>query len=222
MPRSKIISNYRVRYQTKEVQEFDIHLRTLRDNQQFSDDFDVAKNLGISSANWPLFGMLWESGEVLAHLMADFEIEGKRILEVGCGLGMASLVLNKRSADVSATDRHPEAEGFLEINVELNEGRAIPFFQMDWASEALEQGNFDLVIGSDLLYEQGHAKVLSQFINIQGHPHCEVVIVDPGRGHVAKFSDCMAENLFSHSKATPEPGSHLSSSYKGQIHRYLR
>ena len=47
----------------------------------------------------------------------------KRILEVGCGLGLASLVLNERSADISATDYHPEVETFLKINTELENHR---------------------------------------------------------------------------------------------------
>lgn len=46
----------RFRYQTIEFGdrgELDIHLRTLRDKQQFSDRHQVAEKLGISSASWP-------------------------------------------------------------------------------------------------------------------------------------------------------------------------
>ena len=45
-------SPVRVRYQTIEVGHKDIHLCTLRDNQQFSDPDGVAEQLGISSATW--------------------------------------------------------------------------------------------------------------------------------------------------------------------------
>ena len=37
----------------------------------------------------------------------------KRILEVGCGIGLSSLILNRLNADITATDYHPEAEKFL-------------------------------------------------------------------------------------------------------------
>ena len=40
--------------------------------------------------------------------MFEFEIAGKRILEVGCGIGLASLVLNHRPGDITATDHHPQ------------------------------------------------------------------------------------------------------------------
>ncbi len=48
-------------------------------------------------------------GEGLALLMLDYDIKGKRILEMGCGIDLASLVLNSRRADITATDRHPQA-----------------------------------------------------------------------------------------------------------------
>ena len=86
----------RIRYQTIEIDNFDIHLRSLWDKQEFSDPLGEAEALGISSAQWSLFGVLWKSSEVLAHEMANFPIQGKRILEVGCGLALSSLLLNAR------------------------------------------------------------------------------------------------------------------------------
>ena len=56
----------RVRYQTIEFQSVDIHIKTLRDSQEFSDPLGEANALGISSAQWSLFGVLWDSGKVVA------------------------------------------------------------------------------------------------------------------------------------------------------------
>ena len=60
-----------------------MQLRSLLDRQQFHDPLGEAERAGISSATWPLFGLLWPSGRVLAHAMQSFELDGKRILEVG-------------------------------------------------------------------------------------------------------------------------------------------
>ncbi len=52
--------------------------------------------------------------------MCEFPIAGKRILEVGCGIGLCSLVLQQRGADITASDYHPVAEKFLRHNTDLN------------------------------------------------------------------------------------------------------
>jgi predicted nicotinamide N-methyase len=216
------MSSLRIRYQTIEFGDIDIHLRTLRDKQQFRDDDHVARDLGISSATWALFGVVWHSSLVLAHVMFDQEILGKRILEVGCGIGLASLVLNHRHADITATDYHPEAGPFLLKNVALNQGRAIPFVRTDWADEESELGVFDLIIGSDLLYQGDHVDLLAAFIHRHARPHCQVILVDPGRGYHGRFSKKMLSLGYGHSQSKPIQAGHLDAPFRGQILRYLR
>jgi len=214
----------RFRYQTMEFGDTDIHLRTLRDNQQFSDDEGLAEDLGISSATWPLFGIIWPCGEILAHLMIDLPLAGKRILEVGCGIALSSLVLNHRHANITATDYHPEAGSFLLTNTDLNHDRAIPFERTGWEDKNDHLGKFDMIIGSDLLYERGHAESLSAFINEHANAQCEIILVDPGRGHHARFSKQMVNFGFSHSQSRPEhTDSYLAQPLpRGQVLRYQR
>ena len=216
------MSSMRIRYQTIEFGDLDIHVRTLRDRQQFLDVDGVAEKLGISSALWPLFGVVWDSSEVLAHLMIDYQIGGKRILEVGCGIALASLVLNHRLADITATDYHPEVEGFLLENTQLNKGKDIPFVRTGWDDEESDLGLFDLVIGSDLLYERGHVELLAGFINQHAKLRCEVILVDPGRGHHARFSKRMVSLGYAHSQSKPENSDYLAQPFPGQILRYSR
>ena len=63
--------------------------------------------------------------------MVDFEINGKRILELGCGMALSSLLINRRGGNITATDYHPQAGIFLKKNTELNEDADIPFFLPD-------------------------------------------------------------------------------------------
>ena len=216
------MSTLRYRYCTIEFGETDVHLCTLRNRQQFSDDYDIAANLGISSANWPLFGVIWDSSKVLANFMFEHEIENKRILEVGCGMALTSLMLNQRNADITTTDYHPEAGRFLLKNVMLNKGRDIPFIRTAWGDADSGMGKFDLIIGSDLLYESEHVDLLSEFIHQHTQPKCEIIIVDPGRGNHARFSKKMIKLGYSHSQSKPENVSYLSKPFKGQILQYQR
>jgi len=164
------MTTLRLSYQTVEFGKIDIHLCTLRNNQEFHDPEGVAEKLGISSASWPLFGVIWPSGLVLAHHMLDYDTSSKRILEVGCGMALSSLLLNKKMADITATDYHPEAQAFLERNTLLNHDRNIAFEKADWADKSDTLGLFDLIIGSDLLYEGEHIELLAEFIHNHATP----------------------------------------------------
>lgn len=216
------MSQLRFRYQTIEFGKIDIHVRSLRDNQEFADDSGLAESLGISSASWPLFGIVWASGQVLAQEMFNYDIANKRILEVGCGIALASLILNHRHADITATDCHPEAEAFLAINTELNHDNKIPFTRTGWSDELSELGKFDVIIGSDILYESEHVDLLSVFINQHAAEHCEVIVVDPGRGHHAKFSKKMLALGYSHQQHKPVQKIDADYVFNGQILYYSR
>lgn len=216
------MTSLRYLYQTLEIGDFDIHIRSLRDANQFSDDLGEAEGLGISSAQWSLFGVLWDSSVVLAHEMANYKIIGKRILEVGCGVGLSSVLLNARQADITATDYHPEAGSFLTVNTELNGGKKIPYLRTDWVDSADGLGTFDLIIGSDLLYEKEHIDLLSSFIDRHANQNCEVVVVDPGRGNHAVFSKRMVALGYEHSQQKPENTDYLQKPFKGQILKYFR
>lgn len=187
----------------------DLVIRSLLDCEQFFDPLGEAERLGISSAAWPLFGLLWPSGAHLAARMALRPVcPGERILEIGCGLALASLVAHRRGADVTASDYHPLAESFLRENLRLNGLAPMKYRHGDWnAPELLPgqeggpgafvvQGRFDLIIGSDLLYERDADAALAGFIARHSSLTGEVWIVDPYRSNRAVFNRQMAAQGF--------------------------
>ena len=216
------MTKLRLSYQTVEFGKIDIHLCTLRNRQEFHDPVGVAGSLGISSAQWPIFGVVWPSSKVLAHYISDYNTGSKRILEIGCGMALASLLLNKQHADITATDYHPESGIFLARNALLNEDEPISYKQVDWADTEDDLGLFDLIIGSDLLYEEQHIALLANFIEDHSNQACEVVIVDPGRGRKNKLSARMIEFGYSSTEEKPSHTDYLSEEFKGRILKYFR
>ena len=191
-----------------------ILIRSLLDKQQFHDPHGEALQQGISSAAWPLFGLLWPSALHLAERLARRPVQaGERILEVGCGLALASLVGHRRGADVTASDCHPLAAGFMLENLRINgllplqyrHGRWGMLPARDGSSAPIDsslatvnpyarisiaapvQGRFDLIMGSDILYERDEAGTLAAFIEEHAAHACEVWVVDPNRGNRAHF-----------------------------------
>ena len=214
----------------------DLTIRSLLDRQQFFDPFGDAERRGISSATWPLFGLLWPSGAHLAKRMAARPVRvGERILEVGCGLALASLVGHRRGADVTASDCHPLAASFLRENLRLNGLAPMQFRYGDWAAPEPGQvrtrtlgsrtvhGRFDLVIGSDLLYERDENSTLAGFIGRHTQAAAEVWIVDPDRGNRPAFNRQMAVLGFTlNEERLDAPAATGAPAYKGRVLIYRR
>lgn len=216
------MSKLRLSYQTIEFGKTDIHLCTLRDRQEYDDPEGLAEKLGISSAFWSLFGVIWPSSQVLAHFINTHQTQSLRILEIGCGIGLSSLLLNKQNADITATDYHPETEKFLKRNTLLNQDKDIPFERTDWADKNDKLGLFDLIIGSDLLYEDQQIKLLADFIQAHARKKCEVIIVDPGRGRKNKFRTRMMDYGFSCAIIKPEHTDYLDKDFNGHMLKFKR
>ena len=212
--------------------EDDLIIRSLLDRQQHADPQGEAERLGISSAQWPLFGLLWPSG---AHLAARLALRpvalAERILEIGCGLGLGSLVGHRRGADVTASDVHPLAAAFLLENLRLNQLPPMKYRHGPWAEPGVAaagdlQGRFDLIIGSDVLYERDADATLAHFIQRHAAPVAEVWIVDPDRGNRPAFNREMQSRGFTREElrlghALPVGAATLPS-YKGRLLVYRR
>jgi predicted nicotinamide N-methyase len=214
-------ATYQVQFLSVSGTGEDVKLRSLLNRIQYHDPEGEAERAGISPACWPLFGLLWPSGQVLAGVMGGFDLRDKRVLELGCGLGLASLVVHRRGGDVTASDCHPLAASFLAENLKLNGLPAMKYSNADWGRTNPQLGRFDVIIGSDVLYDRGQPQALSQFIDRHSETEVEVLIVDPGRGNQAGFNRKMGVLGYSHQarqvRCLPD-----GVPFRGQLHRYGR
>jgi predicted nicotinamide N-methyase len=210
----------------------DLTIRSLLDREQFADPLGEAQRLGISSAAWPLFGLLWPSSAQLAARLALRPVNAaERIMELGCGLGLASLVGHRRGADMTASDCHPLAGRFLLENLRLNALLPMKYRHGQWgesepAGAALGdpvRGHFDLIIGSDVLYERDANGALAGFIAQHAACACEVWIVDPDRGNRPAFNRRMAAAGFALRELRLDRAAAPDAiAYKGRLLTYTR
>jgi predicted nicotinamide N-methyase len=193
-----IVRNYQLKHETITVGLIDYQICSLLDRQQFDEDDLEAAALGISSATWSLFGVVWPASQILAAEVSVADLVGKRVLEIGCGIGLASIVLHKMGVDITASDYHPRAQEFLSRNLVDNNLSPMKFQAIDFEKENPLLGKFDLIIGSDVLYQPQHAQKLAGFISLHSSDDVKVLVVDPARENRAKFTHAMIALGYSH------------------------
>jgi predicted nicotinamide N-methyase len=132
----------------------------------------------------PYWAEVWPSGRVLAEWLAGEDVAGRRVVELGAGLALPSLVALRGGARVLATDWYPEALAFARANARRAGLGELPTREVDWGApppELTAAGPFDLVLGADVLYENRHAAQLAPLVAALTAPGGRVVIADPRR-----------------------------------------
>lgn len=213
---------YSVETTTYRIGAEDYQIRSLTDRRQYWDPDGEAEDAGISSAAWPIFGVVWPSGIALAQEMSRFAFAGLKILEVGCGIGLSSLVLQRLGADITASDYHPLAEEFLRFNSDLNGLPPIKFHNAPWAGPNPLLGRFDLIVGSDLLYERGHPALLSSFLACHTEAAARVILADPGRSRCGQFSNQMSAEGYSRTEERFHCAGELGREPRGRMMSFAR
>jgi predicted nicotinamide N-methyase len=133
----------------------------------------------------PYWAELWPSGVALAGAVAACEVRGRRVLELGCGLGLPSLAAAVGGADVLATDWAAEAVELLRRNAARNDlSLRVERVRWDEPEPLVAGAPWDLVLGADLLYEARNAEQLERLLPRLGS---EVLLAEPGRPYAKSF-----------------------------------
>jgi predicted nicotinamide N-methyase len=136
----------------------------------------------------PYWADVWESAIVLAEDLAAMDGAGKTLLELGCGLGLPSLVAARAGFTVTATDYEETALEGVRYNAERNRIGGLRTLVLDWRNLPDDLGTFDLVVAADVLYETHHPAVLAATILRTLAPSGLGLVADPCRAKAAGFA----------------------------------
>lgn len=194
-------STFGYEYKVKEIKLMGLTFRTLNNLDENIDILceyfgEADQDQTLTEEHCPYFGVLWEAGIGLSQYLENRNYRELRVLEIGCGLALPSFILERQGADVLATDFHADVEPFLKYNQQLNDS-SFQYSLMNWRDQIKkvesEFGLFDLVIGSDILYESQHSKQVAKALISLLKPGGEIILSDPGRAYVQKFVSAMNE-----------------------------
>jgi predicted nicotinamide N-methyase len=132
----------------------------------------------------PYWAIPWPSGRALARAVAAMPPpRGARVLELGCGLGLPSIVCARAGARVRATDGATDAVAFAAHSMALNELDA-EVAHVDWAQQGdalAARGPWDLVLAADVLYTRANVEVALRLLPRLVAPGGEIRLADPRR-----------------------------------------
>jgi ETFB lysine methyltransferase len=146
----------------------------------------------------PYWADLWPSSRILACALAESPAQDTgrrpRLLELGCGLGLATIAALRAGYEVLATDYYEDALRFTHVN-EWRATRRVPRTRLvDWRAFPANLDGFDCVIAADVLYEHSYAPLIAAAIAQTLAPGGTAVIADPGRIAAPAFLDLLASH----------------------------
>jgi len=144
----------------------------------------------------PYWANVWESAIVLAEEIAVMDGGARRFLELGCGLGLPSIVAVRRGFEATASDYEEDALEGVRYNAPRNEASGLAVRLLDWRRPPDDLGLFDLVVAADVLYEKHHALALTGMIARTLADGGVALVADPGRARAVEFEPaCQAAGL---------------------------
>jgi predicted nicotinamide N-methyase len=142
----------------------------------------------------PYWAELWDSAAGIAqHLAAGHTIvDGKDVLDLGCGQGLAGCAAAALGAHVLFADLEAPALLFAALN-------SLPFVdrvrthRLNWQRDRLDE-SFDVVLGADILYERAQWPFLEPFWRAHLRSGGNLLLAEPGR----QTGDIFVEWIASH------------------------
>jgi predicted nicotinamide N-methyase len=135
----------------------------------------------------PYWADCWPSSRVLAEHVAARSGGGRRLLELGCGIGLVSLAAAAAGFDVLATDYYADALQFTWANAQRHGFLGVDTRLVDWRNLPDDLGTFDVVAASDVLYERPQAALVAAALDRTLAPSGLGLVSDPGRPTAEAF-----------------------------------
>lgn len=169
----------------------EIVINVVVDPDQFLDE--LSKEEYDGELRLPYWAYLWPSSIALArHLDQMDSLKSQRVLEIGCGFGLAGIVASQGSGRVLFTDYEEDALMFAQYNALQNRcAERASFAQMDWNTPCLK-GQFARILAADVVYEEKNWEPILALI--QNHLAVEgtAIIAEPNRANADGFFDLLA------------------------------
>lgn len=173
------------------------------------------------SSDLPFGSALWPAALALADALVSRReaLSGQRAIELGCGLGLGSIIAAKVGIDIVATDIHPDMGELFQHNAKQNQ-LDLRYESLDWAKPH-KLGLFPLIIASDVLYENHFANLLLDTFERTLAPGGHVLMTDPQRQNLPRFEQKLTERGYQFSESLYDVGKLDTDNTKGAMSGFV-
>ncbi|HEX3045373.1 MAG TPA: hypothetical protein VHY08_11510 [Bacillota bacterium] len=137
----------------------------------------------------PFWAELWPASIGLAKFIFQNPslIQGKKVLELGAGVGLAGIAAKLCGAFVTQSDFLEAAFDFIRVNCIQNQASVGDLLLADWRRFPPVPEKYDLLIGADILYEKTLHQDLLRIFSRVIKPEGSIWLADPGRDYGKQF-----------------------------------
>jgi predicted nicotinamide N-methyase len=119
--------------------------------------------------------------EFLIHQFSPKKLTGAKVLEIGCGTGLAGVVAAQLGAFTMFSDMVPITLEAVKETCQLNHISNFDTCTLDWSEKIESKEHYDVVLGSEVFYDEGILADISDILERALAPEGKGIFCDPNR-----------------------------------------
>ena len=131
---------------------------------------------------FPYWAKVWPSAIALVKVLQKYPnlIRDKKVLELGAGIGLPSLLMASEAKTIQVSDYDSEAVELFRKNIAHLQLHNVQALQMDW-NDLPENIDPEVIILSDVNYDPTQFESLTKLIQKFIHQGCTIILSTPQR-----------------------------------------
>ncbi len=147
---NRIRARYKVSFDKLKVKEQTVRLLKIADIEEFLDGKDPFADV----SEFPFWVKLWEAAMVLSYVLASLpDPQGKRLLEIGAGLGAPGLAAAACGFDTTLSDYEDIIMDFEKVSVAASGLSNVDCIHLDWLDPP-DLEPFDTLAAAEVLFRE--------------------------------------------------------------------
>ncbi|MFT5697616.1 MAG: putative nicotinamide N-methyase [Desulforhopalus sp.] len=145
---NRIRAKYSLTFDSLKVSDNTIRILKVADLEEFLEGKDPLADV----SEFPFWIRLWDAAMILSYVLgAQTETKGKRLLELGAGLGAPGLAAAAAGFDVTLSDYEDIIMDFQKVSAAASGLNNVAFRHIDWLNPP-EIEPFDVLAGAEILF----------------------------------------------------------------------